>query len=332
MNFSFQRMATGGAIAALMAAAGLAVPAQAETMRATYGSIFAPGVPIVRCGALPMAEDQALKDAGFDVTVIHSAQLGSENQLAEQIASGELEMSTITSSILAAWVENMAVLETYYLYDNVDQAMKVYTTDTAKELLAELLKVANIRVIGQPWLYGERNVFGKKEIKGPDDFKGLRMRVPETYVSIEGAKSLGADPTPVAYAELYLALQQGIVDAAEAPLAVIAAESFDEPADYVMMTRHLITAQPFVVNEDFWQSLSPEQQAALDKAATEGSERVRACASEADAAALETWAAEGQLKVVEDLDREAIKARSQAYFSEGFPFSETYKALLTDLK
>lgn len=332
MSFSLQRAATSSAIAAIVAAASLASPAQAENVKATFGSIFAPGVPIVRCGALPMAEDQALKDAGFDLTVVHSAQLGSENQLAEQIASGELEMSNITSSILAAWVENMAVLETYYLYDNVDQAMKVYKTDTAKDLLAELLEVANVRVIGLPWLYGERNVFGKKEIKDPDDFAGLRMRVPETFVSIEGAKSLGAEATPVAYAELYLALQQGIVDLAEAPLAVIAAESFDEPADYVMMTRHLITATPFIVNEDFWQSLTAEQQAALDKAAAEGSDRVRACGAEADAAALVKWQAEGQLTIVEDIDRDAIKAKAQAYFSEGFPFSDTYKALLTDLK
>ena len=306
--------------------------ASAQDVAATFGSIFAPSVPLVQCGAIPMSEDTALKDAGFDLAVIHSAQLGSENQLAEQISSGELEMATITSSILAAWVENLAVLETYYLYDTVDQAMKVYDTPTAQEVLAELLEVANIRVVGHPWLYGERNVFGKKEIKAPADFEGLRLRVPETFVSIEGAKSLGSQPTPVAYSELYLALQQGIVDAAEAPLAVIAAESFDEPADYVMMTRHLITAQPFVVNEDFWQSLSEDQQAALTKAVDEGSQRVLDCAAEADAAALKEWEASGDVTVVTDLDREAMKAKAQAYFSDGFPFSETYKNLLQDLK
>lgn len=319
------------ALFALAASTTIASTATAQEVEANFGSIFAPGVPLVRCGAIPMAEDQALIDAGFRLSVVHSAQLGSENQLAEQIGSGELEMATITSSILAAWVENLAVLETYYLYDTVDQAVKVYETPTAKELLGELLEVANIRVIGRPWLYGERYVFGSKEIKAPEDFSGVRLRVPETFVSIEGAKSLGAQPTPVAYSELYLALQQGIVDGAEAPLAVIEAESFDEPADYVMMTRHLISAQPFVVNEDFWQSLSPEQQEALTAAVEAGSDRVLDCASEADAAALEGWKASGELTIVE-VDREAMKAKSRAAFSEGYPFSETYKSLLVELQ
>ena len=318
--------------AALAAGSILASGAQAQEVKATFASIFSPTVPIVQCGALELEKDQALKDAGFQIAVVHSAQLGSENQLAEQISSGELEMSTITSSILAAWVDKLAVLETYYLYDNIDQAMRVYETDTAKELTQELLDVANIRVIGKPWLYGERDVFGKKNIEGPADFPGMRLRVPETTVSIEGAKSLGAEPTPVAYSELYIALQQGIVEGAEAPLAVIAAESFDEPSDYVIMTRHLISAQPFVVNEDFWQSLSAEQQQALDKAAKDGSTRVRECSETADKAALEKWAENKEVQVIETVDREAIKAKSQAYFSDEYEFGDTYKKLLEELK
>lgn len=304
--------------------------AMAQTVQATFGSIFAAGVPLVKCGAIPMAADENLKNAGFDISVIHSAQLGSENQLAEQVSSGELEMSTITTSILAAWLDELAVFETYYLYDNIDQAMRVYNTDTAKELLDELLEVSNIRVIGLPWLYGERYVFGNKNLETVDDFNGLRMRVPETFVSIEGAKSLGANPTPVAYAELYIALQQGIVDAAEAPRAVMAAESFDEAAKYLIMTRHLISAQPFIINEDFWQSLTDEQRAALEQAAIDGSERVRTCSEEQDKAAMEKWEKEGQLKIV-NIDREAVKAKSQAYFSETFQFGDTYKKLLEEL-
>lgn len=318
--------------AVLAAGTVLAGTAQAQETSAVFGSIFAPTVPIVECGALELAEDQSLKDAGFDISVVHSAQLGSENQLAEQISSGELEMATITSSILAAWVDELAVLETYYLYDNVDQAMSVYETDKAQSLTQELLDVANIRVIGKPWLYGERNVFGTVEISGPDDFSGVRLRVPETTVSIQGAQSLGAEPTPVAYSELYIGLQQGIVDAAEAPLAVIAAESFDEPSDYINMTRHLISAQPFIVNEDFWQSLSEDQQGALVTAVEAGSQRVLDCAAKADEAALADWAERDDITVVDDLDREAIKAKSQAYFTEEYEFGDAYKQLLEELK
>lgn len=318
------------AIAALITTTAIAGTANAEGVDATFGSIFGPTVPYIVCGANPMAEE--LSEAGFNVNVVHSAQLGSENQMAEQVSFGELEMAVITSSIFAAWIENISVLETYYLYDNVDQVMKIYTTPTAKALMDELLAAANVRVIGSPWLYGVRHVFGKKEIMGPDDFTGLRMRVPETPVSIEGAKSLGAQPTPVAYSELYLALQQGIVDAAEAPIPIIGLESFDEPADYVNLTGHLITAAPFVVNEDFWQSLTAEQQDALTAAVTGASERVRECVSKAEAETLAKWKENGAVQVNDKLDVEAIKAKARAHFSEGLPFSETYVKLRADLK
>lgn len=321
-----RRAVLGSAITALTAAS-----AQAQTVEATLGSQFSPTVPAIACGAMPMAEDPALLAAGITLNVVHSSQLGSENQLAEQLASGELEMAPITSSVLAAWVENLAVLEAYYLYENVDQVMAVYQTETAKALLAELLEVANVRVVGAPWLYGERHVFGKSAIDGPADFSGMRLRVPETFVSIEGAKSLGAQPTPVSYSELYLALQQGIVDAAEAPIAVIAAESFDEPAQYVNLTRHLITAQPFVVSEPFWQELNAEQQAALEGAVVAASERVRACVGEAEDKALAAWKADGEVEVHTPADRSEIRTAARAYFSKGLPFSETYNQLVEEL-
>lgn len=327
MTFDATRLAvTGGVVLALTSAS-----VNAEDIEARLASVFSPEVPEISCGAIPMSEDPGLAAAGFKVDVIHSGQLGSENQLAEQLASGELEMAPITSSVLAAWVEDLAVLEAYYLYDNVDQVMAVYQTDTAKAMLQELLDVANIRVIGRPWLYGERDVFGAKKIDGPEDFEGLRLRVPETFISIEGAKSFGSQPTPVSYSELYLALQQGIVDAGEAPLAVIAAESFDEPASYVNLTRHLITAQPFAVNESFWQELSGEQQEALTAAVEAASDRVRSCVEKKDAEAMAAWEEDGQVEVHAPENIEAIRAKSRAYFSQGLPISEAYKKLVAEL-
>ncbi|WOI57835.1 TRAP transporter substrate-binding protein DctP [Palleronia sp. LCG004] len=319
------------AVAALATTTSLCAPAFAQdNVEATFGILFGPTVPFVVCGTTPMVEE--LADAGFDINVVHSAQLGSENQMAEQVSFGELEMAVITSSIFAAWMDDISVLEAYYLYDNVDQVMEVYETPTAQALLDELMQVANVRVIGSPWLYGTRNVFGNREIREPADFENVRMRVPETPVSIEGARSLGAQPTPVAYSELYVALQQGIVDVAEAPIPIIGLESFDEPADYVMMTKHLITAMPFVVSEDFWQSLDEDHQQALTDAATAASERVRDCVAEAEEETLAGWKEDGAVTVIDDLDIDAIREKSRAHFSSGLPYSETYVQLREDLE
>lgn len=311
---------------------GFTTSASAEDVEMRIGLIYNPNVPAAKCGAIPMAEDPALKDLGIKINVVHSAQLGGENDMAQQVSSGELEMSLSASSILASWLEDLSVFETYYLYDNVDQAFAAYKTDTAKKLFKELRDVANIQVIGTPWLYGERHVFGNKPLRKPEDFKGVKMRVPQTSVSIAGAQSLGASPTPTAYAELYLALQQGIVDVAEAPASVVKAESFDEPSKYFNKTGHLISAAPVYLNGTLWDSLSPEQQQALEKAVDAAAERIRKCVEEADQEAYASWKQAGTPEIIEDVDREALKAQSRAFFSQGFPFSESYKALIEELK
>jgi tripartite ATP-independent transporter DctP family solute receptor len=326
----FARTLLAGAAMLSLLSIGATGVAAAE-VEARMGMIFAPAVPLVRCGADTLAADQAVVDSGLKISVIHSSQLGSELEMVQQVSSGELEITLGTASILAAYVEGLSVFETYYLYDDPDQVLKVHSTEVAAKLWQELLETANIRRIGTPWLYGVRHVFGNKALRGPDDFAGLRLRVPQTAISIASAQALGASPTPTTYGELYLALQQGIVDAAEAPAAVVQAESFYEPADYFNMTGHLITAVPVIVNEDFWQSLTPEQQAALNQAAHDTAASVRACVEEADAAAIQGWKDSKAIEVVEDVDRAALKAKVQAFYSQGMPWSAVYNELIAEL-
>jgi TRAP-type transport system periplasmic protein len=326
-----RRTAKGAVSAVVLSFAAFGVHAQdATTLR--MGLIFGPQAPIVQCGAMPLTEDEALRGVGINIQVVHSAQLGGENDMVQQVSSGQLEITGGTASILAAYLEDLSVLEAYYLYENVDQVLRVHQTETARGLFEQLREIANMRQIGAPWLYGERHIFGNRALRTAEDFAGLRLRVPETTVSIESARALGASPTPTAYAELYLALQQGIVDAAEAPASIVYAESFYEPAQYFNKTGHLITAFPVVINEQVWQRLSAEQQEALDVAFTEAADRVRDCVEEADAAAYAAWEADGSIEIIEDIDFAALRERAEAHFSEGFSWSETYRQLLSDLR
>lgn len=181
---SHRRWSLSVALGVTATLAGLATSTvQAEEVQIRMGQIFAPDVPIVRCGAIPLAENDRLKELGLDITIIHSGQLGSEDEMAQQVSSGELEMTGAASSILAAWIEDLSVFETYYLYETVDQAFAAYKTETARKLFEELRDVANLRILGLPWLYGKRHIFGNRALRSPEDFEGLRMRVPETSVS-----------------------------------------------------------------------------------------------------------------------------------------------------
>jgi TRAP-type C4-dicarboxylate transport system substrate-binding protein len=301
-----------------------------ETTELRFGLIFAPSVPIVECGANYLTDSEALADVGLEVSVFPAAVLGGENEMVRQVSSGELSATLGTSSIIASDfnIPQLAALEAYYVLDEVEQVFEVYDSEIADELFAPLKEKANLQQVGRPWLYGERHIFGSRPIREPEDLQSLRLRVPETKVSIASAEALGTDPTPTAYAELYLALQQGIVEAAEAPAAVIEAESFDEPADYISLTRHLISASPFIINVDLWEGLTPEQQKALEAEIDEASGRVADCVAEADAAALDAWRESGELEVVEDVNRDAIKEMVREEFSEGYPFSETYREIV----
>src|SRR5690554_7925517 len=106
------RAIIAGAAGSLVMAA-FAGTATAQDIDMRLGLIYNPNVPVPRCGAFDMAEEPRLQDLGLNITVVHSAQLGGENDMAQQVSSGELEMSVSAASILAAWVEDLGVFETY---------------------------------------------------------------------------------------------------------------------------------------------------------------------------------------------------------------------------
>lgn len=291
------------------------------------GLIFASTVPATECGAVPLAEDRRLKELGLDVTVYPSAQLGGENEMVQQVSTGQLEATIGTASILANDFDfpELSFLEAYYLADTVDEAFEVHRSEIATELFRQLPERANLQRVGDPWLYGVRHVFGTRPLRTLADFDGLKFRVPQVDVSIEGAQAVGSDPTPTAYSELYLAMQQGIVNAAEAPASVIAAESFDEAARYINLTRHQISASPLVVNSDWWQALSDRQRAGLTRATNDAARRVTECVEKADREAIDAWRASDSVKVVDDVHVAELAKRARAYFSKGFAFSEPYR-------
>jgi TRAP-type transport system periplasmic protein len=333
-------IAGGVAVACLLAACGGSDQEGAggggdsvETVTLRAGVIYNPSVPIVRCGLEPLAEDEGLAAAGVEIQTTDSSQLGAENELLEQASSGELDIALAAGSTLATvfGIPQLEMFEAYYLYDSVEDIQRVRETEVADAAWGVLADEANLEAVGTPWLYGERHVFGNTAVRGPDDFEGLKLRVPATDISIASAQALGASPTPTAYAELYLAIQQGIVDAAEAPLSVIAAESFDEPSSYINLTGHLISAASPLINGDTWASLSADQQEAVEVAFGAVAEDIAACVAEDDAAAVEEWESTGSIEIVDDVDREALAELAEAAYSEGFPWSEDYVALLDEL-
>jgi TRAP-type transport system periplasmic protein len=301
------------------------------TLRA--GTIYDGSVPVVRCGFSELEEDPGLADVGLELDTVDSGQLGAEGQLLEQASSGELDIVLGIGSIVATTfgIESPALFEAYYLHEDLDDIERVQSTDIAQEIWDEVEESANLVSIGIPWLYGERHIFGNAELRNPEDFSGVDLRVPNADISRDSAAALGANVATTEYTELFLALQQGVVDAAEAPLPNINAESFDEVSDYVNLTGHLITTHGVLINGDRWESLDDEQREFLDEKVGEIAQNVVDCVEEDEQAALEEWEEAGTPEVIDDVDREALGELAYEAYSEGYEWSDQYVDMLEEL-
>jgi TRAP-type C4-dicarboxylate transport system substrate-binding protein len=141
------------------------------------------------------------------------------------------------------------------------------------------------------------------------------MRYPDSPVYLENAKAVGANATAVAFEEVYLALQQGIIDGQENPIPTIAEKSLDEVQSHVSLSGHQTGSQLIVINEDSWQKLSPEQQTALESAVHETRAENRRCVEDKEAEILAQWRDTGEMTVVDDVDRVSFSQRAEDYFT-----------------
>ena len=329
------RIRASVAMAAVFALTLTACSSESESsdnVRLKVGDIFAIGVPINSCGIQPMAEDDRLAEVGIELDVIPGAQLGTEHEMARQVSLGQLDMGFASGGVLAEFIPELEVFETYGLYESVDAMYEVTYGPTAVGLYDQLRDEHNMRRIGA-WLYGERHILANRAIRNSQDLDGVRLRVPESPVSIAGAKAIGATPTPVAYAEIYGALDQGVVDATEAPLAVMASEGWAETksAKYINLTNHLISHVTVLINEKKWSSLSEEQQKVLEDLTKEKETAVRECVEKNDKEALAEWKSSKTVVVVDDVDQDEMRDKARAYFSTGFTWSDTFLDLLEEI-
>ena len=198
-----------------------------------------------------------------------SGVLGSEDQILDNLLAGGniTDISRISAFALTQYgCSKATLLNIPYTFVNEDHFWKFAASDLAKEFLAEPQEIGlPLRGI----CYGEegfRHFFFKNEAKSIDDLKGLKIRVSSDPVSTGYVGNLGAAATTVPFTELYSALQSGVVDAAEQPIANYLSNAFQEVAPYVLLDGHTLGAIQIVITDNAWAKLNEEQQAAIFEA------------------------------------------------------------------
>ncbi len=198
----------------------------------------------------------------IDVKLFGSEQLGKEVDIVSGLQLGSVDMSIMGTTIHEQAAPRYNIWSAYYIFGSSDEVAHVLNGPIGQKVNAEMLSNKGIRMIGYG-LRGPRNLTSNRPIKDPKDVKGLKIRIPLQPIYVESWKELGAQPTAIAYGELYLALKQGVVDSQENPLSYIYTPAFYEVQKYVNVTEHQRAFFTYVVGEKFFQRLNPEQQKIL---------------------------------------------------------------------
>ncbi len=203
-----------------------------------------------------------------DIKVFHSSQLGSDEQMSRGVKIGAPEMF-LPSTVMSTIEQKFGVFEMPYLIVSRAHMKKVAENKQVQQALFDPLPAKGMRILGV-WENGFRHITNNlRPIVKPDDLKGIKLRVPGGVWRVKMFKAYGANPSPMPLAEVYSALQSGVMDGQENPFAQIASAKFQEVQKFLSLSGHVYTPAYLVVGEDFWKKLPQDIQTTLFKIAWE---------------------------------------------------------------
>ncbi len=313
--------AAGGGTTA--ASAPAEAPAEARELR--LGHIYDPAHPNERCGV--PALNTALEGSGLTVVSYPSATLGNEEELLEQVADGSLELSIAGPSFLGVWEPKAAVFDAAYLFETVEQFDATLNGEIGRQVWDDLEAASGLHVL-RTWYYGSRHVTSNNPVRTPADLEGVKVRVPNAPLYLDNIAALGGTGTPMALAEVYIALQQGVIDAQENPIPTIDSQKFQEVQDYISLTGHVVQGTMLMISTDTLAALPPEQADALVAAAEAAGDAVMDCIVEGETEILDKWREAGAIEIIEDVDKAAFMARAVEQLPAKYPeWADLYREI-----
>lgn len=321
-------MLVAGAAASLAVAScgGGSGAAAGDATEISLAHSYTEDQPQHRCGAQVIADQVNDQDLGVEVVIYPNSQLGGDADRISSVVSGDIDMDFQGSSALGAVYSPFAAVDAAYAFDDAEHLARFFEGDASDALKDGFLEETGVRALGA-WSTGMRHFTANEPIREPG-LQGVRMRFPNSPMYLLNAEALGARATEVAYEELYLALQQGVVDGQENPITNIAALNLPEVQDYISLTSHQASSNVIIIGE-VWDTLSSEQQQALGDAVQQATERVPQCVAEEEEETLSQWRQAGDIEVVDDVNVEAFASKARAYLQENLEPGqlEVYEAI-----
>ena len=317
---------------ALVMVLGLAITANAESQVTLVMAEVNPLTTIVGQTDQFFAEKvEELTGGSVKIDLQASGVLGSENDVLDAIANGDdsIDISRISAFALTTYgCQKASLLSIPYTWTGRDHFWAFADSELAAEFLNEPQEIGlPLRGI----FYGEegfRHFFTREPVAGIKDLAGLKLRVSNDPVMVGMVNGLGASATPIAFGELYSALQTGVVDGAEQPIANYKANAFPEVANNLILDGHTLGAIQVVITDTAWEKLTEEQQAAVMEAGKLAQEFNRQLSQDAENEVLEELKADGCNVVEVDNPAEWAEACAEVISENTESQAELYQQLL----
>jgi len=224
--------------------------------------------------ALWSAEEIKKKTKGaYQIEVFPASALGKESDIVQGLSLGSVDIVYAGSAFIGNTYGPIAIGEAPFMFEGFKHFQNFAKSPFFKELADGYEKASKGNKVTAVTYYGARCVTSKKPINKPEDMKGLKIRVPNAPLYLMFTEAVGANAAPIAFAEVYLALQQGVVDAQENPLPTIQAKKFYEVQKYINLTQHIVNNLLTIIGSPTWKKLSPESQQIFADVTREAAEK-----------------------------------------------------------
>lgn len=301
-----------GFMSAIAVTGLLASPAAAADLTLKFGHVGAPG-SLFEASANEFARcsNAALGDKA-EVQVFGSSQLGNDTELLQKLKLGQVTFA-LPSSVMSSVAEVFGVFEMPYIIKSRDHMRKVQAAILDSKL-QPAVEAKGYRIIGL-WENGFRNITNNtRPINKPEDLQGIKLRTPKGAWRLKMFQLYGANPTPMAFSEVFTALQTGVIDGQENPYAQIWSAKFQEVQKYLSITGHVYTPAYALVSEKHFSALPADVQKVLNDCAASTQDFTYQTAANMETDLLEKLKAGGI--AVNEADKDAFIAASKPIYTE----------------
>ena len=290
-------------LAAGAAVLALALPAAAQT-KLKWAHVYEVAEPY-HTEALWAADEIKKRTNGkYEIQVFPASQLGNENQINEGLGLGTVDMIYTGVAFAGSIHKPIAITNAPYTLRDFEHWKAYRDSKLFRDMAKGYEDKTRHKVVALNY-YGQRHLTANKAITKPEDMKGMKLRVPPAPLYLMFTKSVGANATPIAFAEVYLALQQGTVDGQENPLPTILAKKFYEVQSHIMLSGHITESLLTIVGTHVWGRLSEPEKKIFEEVLIQAASRVSDQTRASEQKLADEFRKLG--KTVVEVDREAFR-------------------------